>query len=128
MCLIQSLREKKRTECSRFYEWADKNRMSMKTESKTVLRRRHAHNSLRPISFYCAAPNAKSVYITGDFNRWMRMGMQRRSDGLWYVQISLCYGHYQYRFIVDGRRKLDTSASGVGLDEHGKEVSLVWVR
>ena len=85
-------------------------------------------NSLRPVSFYCAAPEAKRVYVTGDFNGWTRMSMQRRPDGRWYVQIAIRYGHYQYRFIVDGRRKLDTSASGVGFDEHGKEVSLVWVR
>lgn len=91
-------------------------------------RRNLMRNSLRPVSFYCAAPEAKSVHITGDFNQWTRVGMQRRLDGLWYVQLFLSYGHYQYRFIVDGRRKLDTSASGVGHDDKGKKVSLVWVR
>lgn len=95
---------------------------------KTSQSLRRNSNPLIPVSFYCAAPDAKSVYITGDFNRWTRVNMLRRLDGRWYVQLSLLHGHYQYWFIVDGRRKLDTSASGVGLDEHGNEVSLVWVR
>jgi 1,4-alpha-glucan branching enzyme len=86
-----------------------------------------AHNSLRPISFYCAAPTAKAVHITGDFNRWTRVPMDHRADGWWYVQITLCHGHHQYRFIVDGIPVLDPTASGVGRDEHGEEVSLVAV-
>ncbi|HLX71122.1 MAG TPA: glycogen-binding domain-containing protein [Verrucomicrobiae bacterium] len=86
-----------------------------------------AHNSLRPISFYCTAPAAKSVYITGDFNHWKHVPMERRADGWWYAQITLCHGHHQYRFIVDGKPTLDPTASGVGHDEHGGEVSLVAV-
>jgi len=53
--------------------------------------------------------------------------MERRADGWWYVQITLCHGHHQYRFIVDGKPMLDPSASGVGRDENGEEVSLVAV-
>jgi len=98
----------------------------MKEASKPALRY-SAHNSLRAISFYCAAPGAKAVYITGDFNRWARVPMNHRADGWWYVQITLCHGHHQYRFIIDGKPLLDPSASGVGRDEHGEQVSLVAV-
>jgi 1,4-alpha-glucan branching enzyme len=98
----------------------------MKMPSRTD-NRYSAHNSLRPISFYCAAPGAKSVCITGDFNRWTRVPMEHRPDGWWYAQVTLCHGHHQYRFIVDGKPMLDPSASGVGHDEHGEEVSLVAV-
>lgn len=86
-----------------------------------------AHNSIKPMSFYCAAPGAQSVFITGDFNRWMPVAMSRRPDGCWYAQISLCHGHHQYRFVVDGKPMLDPSAAGVGHDENGDEVSLVAV-
>lgn len=53
--------------------------------------------------------------------------MEHRADGWWYVQLTLCHGHHQYRFIVDGKPMLDPSASGVGRDEHGEQVSLVAV-
>src|SRR5215469_18878767 len=42
---------------------------SMKMTSKGATRY-SAHHSLRPISFYCTAPDARSVSISGDFNRW----------------------------------------------------------
>lgn len=95
--------------------------------NKAETQRYSAHNSLRPMSFYIAAPDAKSVYITGDFNHWTRVAMSRRPDGWWYAQVMLCHGHHQYRFIVDGKPNLDPAASGVGHDEHGEEVSLVAV-
>ena len=53
--------------------------------------------------------------------------MERRADGWWYAQITLCHGHHQYRFIVDGKSMLDPKASGAGRDERGEEVSLVAV-
>lgn len=98
----------------------------MKTTTRNDTRY-SAHNSLRPISFYCAAPGAKSVCIMGDFNHWARAPMEHRADGWWYAQITLCHGHHQYRFIVDGTPVLDPAASGVGRDERGEEVSLVAV-
>jgi 1,4-alpha-glucan branching enzyme len=97
-------------------------KMTARTEN-----RYSAHHSLRPISFYCAAPGAGSVSISGDFNRWTPTPMEHRADGWWYVQITLCHGHHQYRFIVDGKPMLDPTASGVGRDEHGEQVSLVAV-
>ncbi len=86
-----------------------------------------AHNSIKPTSFFCAAPGAKSVCIAGDFNHWTPAVMERRPDGWWYAQISLCHGHHQYRFLVDGKPTLDPKAAGVGHDERGEEVSLVAV-
>jgi len=99
----------------------------MKVIHKNGGGRYSAHNSIKPMSFYCATPDAKSVFITGDFNHWTPVAMTRRPDGCWYAQISLCHGHHQYRFVVDGQPMLDPSASGVGHDEQGNEVSLVAV-
>ncbi len=97
--------------------------MNTKTENRLY----SARNSLRSISFYCAAPLAKSVSITGDFNHWQPLPMERRPDGWWYLQISLCHGHHQYRFLIDGKAALDPAATGKGQDEHGEPVSIVAV-
>jgi 1,4-alpha-glucan branching enzyme len=86
-----------------------------------------AHNSLRPINFFCEAPRAKSVLIAGDFNHWKPVPMQRRVDGWWCTQILLCHGHHQYRFLVDGKPRLDSAATGVARDDAGEQVSLIAV-
>ena len=86
-----------------------------------------AQNSHRPISFFCRAPGAKSVEIVGDFNSWRPLPMQKSVDSWWQVQIELCHGHHQYRFLVDGHPTLDPNATGVVRDERGERVSLVAV-
>ncbi len=86
-----------------------------------------AHRSLRPINFYCDAPRAKSVQIAGDFNHWLPLPMHRRVDGWWCVQVLLCHGHHRYRFVVDGRPRLDPAATGVDRDDQGETVSLIAV-
>jgi len=86
-----------------------------------------AHNSHRAVSFFCAAPTAKSVEIVGDFNGWRPSVMIRSVDGWWRVQIELTHGHHQYRFLVDGQPMLDPNATGIVRDDHGERVSLVAV-
>lgn len=86
-----------------------------------------ARNSLKPINFYCAAPQAGRVEIIGDFNHWNPVPMQRLLDGWWFKRLDLAHGHHLYRFIVDGKQELDPSASGIGRDEQDERASLVAV-
>jgi 1,4-alpha-glucan branching enzyme len=86
-----------------------------------------AHNSLKPVNFYCAASHARLVEFVGDFNQWHPLPMQRSLDGWWFAQIELCHGHHQYRFLVDGQPMLDPRATGVARDEQGEKVSLIAV-
>lgn len=99
----------------------------MKTIHEDGSGRYSAHNSIKPMGFYCQAPDAKAVFISGDFSHWTPLPMMRRPDGCWYAQILLCHGHHQYRFVVDGKPMLDPSAAGIGHDEHCDKVSLVAV-
>jgi 1,4-alpha-glucan branching enzyme len=88
-----------------------------------------AKSNIKPVNFYCAAPNAKSVYLVGDFNDWSATAapMERRVDGGWFTQVLLTHGHHLYRFLVDGKPVLDPRASGATLNEMNEQVSLVAV-
>ena len=81
--------------------------------------------SLRPVNFYCRAPQASSVQVAGDFNHWNPFSMQRRDDGWWFIQIMLTHGHHQYRFMVDAKPVLDPRAMGKGRNHLNEEVSVV---
>jgi len=66
-------------------------------------------------SFY--APNAKEVYIAGDFNNWAdnqdgvitnkEYLMEMDKNGVWSKTISISPGRYKYKFVVDGNWTAD---------------------
>ena len=83
-----------------------------------------ANPSAKPINFYYAVPEAKSVHLMGDFNNWnpKSLPMQRRADGWWSIQVPLSAGDHQYLFLVDGIPTLDPHAVGTA---HGKRYASV---
>lgn len=50
------------------------------------------------------APQARIVYLAGEFNSWnpRALPMQRDSSGMWIVELQLEPGVYQYKFVIDG--------------------------
>ncbi len=62
-----------------------------------------------PVAFVIDAPNAKAVFLTGDFNNWniTEHLMARQPDGRWTAMLPLAPGRYQYKFVVDGEWMLD---------------------
>ncbi len=86
-------------------------------------------NNLRLQNFFCHAPNAKAVFICGDFNGWNSTShpMRRQTDGNWLVQLELTHGHHLYVFIVDGKPALDPRAQGVSRNGKNERVSLILV-
>ena len=92
-------------------------------------RRYSAKNILKPINFYCDAPDAAAVFIVGDFNDWNPTAhpMEKQYDRSWFAQLQLNHGHHHYLFLVDGKTTLDPRAHGVGRNEMNEKVSLVAV-
>lgn len=86
-----------------------------------------AQKAHKSVGFYCAAPHAHAVAITGDFNHWHPFPMDRSVDGWWLARLELTHGHHQYRFLVDGKPVLDPHATGIVRDEHGEQASLISV-
>ena len=66
-------------------------------------------NEMCPMTFTLAAPDARSVYVTGSFNDWsLDENCRMRLEGdRWVVKVPLQPGTYKYQFIVDGRWKED---------------------
>ncbi len=88
-----------------------------------------AKKTVKPVNFVCRAPDARQVFLAGDFNAWDPAvhPMQRQADGAWVVQVQLHNGHHCYRFVVDGKPVLDPMANGVARDAKGEKVSLLSV-
>ena len=56
--------------------------------------------------------NAKSVFITGDFNNWNEKDTEAYfvDDGIWEAVLELTPGIYEYKFITDGNWLVDPNA------------------
>jgi len=59
-----------------------------------------------------AAPEAKQVFIAGDFNAWdpQKTRMVKR-NGTFRKRIELAPGEHEYKCIVDGKWQTDPSAA-----------------
>ena len=55
------------------------------------------------VTFRIDAPNAKEVFLAGEFNSWSSNTLpMHKKEGIWQVTIPLRPGAYQYKFVVDG--------------------------
>ena len=88
-----------------------------------------AKDMAKPVNFYYASPEAKSVSLVGDFNDWSpnSLAMQRRVDGWWFIQMSLTHGHHHYLFLVDGTPTLDPKATGTVQADRYRKASVIAV-
>ena len=83
--------------------------------------------NLRTLNFICHAPQAGSVSLVGDFNKWDPTAhpMKQMPDQAWLVSAVLKHGHHRYAFLVDGQLTLDPRAQGITRNDKGERVSLV---
>ena len=60
-------------------------------------------------TFSFVAPDAKTVYVAGEFNNWARddTSLLENKQGVWMRQVTLKPGTYRYRFVVDDNWKED---------------------
>jgi chromosome partitioning protein len=59
----------------------------------------------RDVTFRFESPEARDIYIVGDFNDWKisdegKLG--RRENGCWEKRMEVPQGRYRYKFVVDG--------------------------
>ncbi len=67
----------------------------------------------REVNFSCHKPDAKKVYLAGDFNNWDVTTLAMKSDrnGTWSKTLKLAPGQYQYGFVADGSWVKDLSCA-----------------
>jgi 1,4-alpha-glucan branching enzyme len=68
----------------------------------------------KKVQFEFSAPEARKVFVAGDFNNWDRRGNPLKKDktGMWKLTLPLMPGRYEYRFLTDGNWENDRSCSG----------------
>lgn len=56
------------------------------------------------IEFRFFAPDARQVFLAGNFNGWNERShpMKRAPDGGWSIRLKLPNGTYQFRYLADG--------------------------
>ena len=68
--------------------------------------------AVRQVNFGLCDANAVSVSVAGTFNNWNPhvSPLRNAGGGDWSVQMMLEPGRYEYRFLVDGKWKMDPTA------------------
>lgn len=67
--------------------------------------------AIRNVSFTINAPNARDIYLVGDFNHWKindESRLSKSDGGRWEKTLNLSSGRYKYKFVVDGEWLLDS--------------------
>jgi chromosome partitioning protein len=76
-----------------------------------------------------AAPEAKEVFIAGEFNNWKldESSRMERTNGCWTKRLNLDSGKYRYRFVIDGNWSEDPANPATQLNSYGTLDSLLEV-
>jgi len=84
---------------------------------------------LTEVTLSVFAPEAKEVYLAGDFNNWKLDNASRMEpdSGTWKKRIRLSGGKYHYLFVIDGRWTLDTNNPVGETNPYGSMDSLLEV-
>jgi 1,4-alpha-glucan branching enzyme len=77
----------------------------------------------REVQFEFSSPEAKEVYLVGEFNNWDTRAniMKKDEGGVWRTTLSLKPGRHEYRFFVDGNWENDPSCAGCVSNEFGSQ-------
>jgi len=73
------------------------------------------------------APEAREVYVAGDFNGWKLSNDSRliNQNGTWSTKINLDSGRYHYRFVIDGKWVEDFNNPKREMNPFGQQNSLL---
>ncbi len=85
---------------------------------------------MEEVTFTIIAPEAKDVYVVGEFNNWMMNEASRmeRHNGAWVRKVTLGHGRHRYRFVIDGNWTEDQSNPVKEMNPYGQMDSLVEVK
>ncbi len=101
--------------------------LALEKRMKEILKERLPN--LNEVVFSVSAPEAKEVYLAGDFNDWKLDSNSRmkQDSGIWEKKINLTNGKYRYRFVIDGNWTEDTNNPARETNPFGSVDSLIEV-
>ena len=75
----------------------------------------------RVVNYTLYGPDAKSVYLAGDFNAWNTNShlMKKGPDGMWRLSVRLPIGRHEYKFYVDGTWSQQFPCSAITYNTYG---------
>ena len=82
-------------------------------------------------SFSYSAPEAKNVYLVGDFNDWVVSednSFIKCDDGAWIKKLPLKAGQYRYKIVVDGKWEQDSNNPESVENNFGSRDSLLTIK
>jgi len=85
---------------------------------------------LTEVMFSVFSPEAKEVFLVGEFNNWQLNDSARmiQNNGTWSKKINLNSGKYRYRFVIDGNWVEDTSNPLKEFNPYGSADSLIEIK
>ncbi len=106
-----------------------KEKVDLKQRMEEILKDELPKFKLVEVDLSLNAPDAKNVYVAGDFNDWKTddTTMMRLDNGTWKLKVSLPAGRYRYRFVKDGEWIEDPSNTNHAMNPYGQMDSLIEV-
>ncbi len=109
---------------------ARKETVDLEQRMEEILKDELPKFKLTEVDLTLQAPDARSVYVAGDFNNWKTdsASMMQQVDGTWKLKVSLPAGRYRYRFVKDGEWIEDPSNTNHVMNPYGQLDSLIEVQ
>jgi chromosome partitioning protein len=99
--------------------------LALEKKMKEILREKLP--KLSEAAFSLFAPEAKEVYVLGDFNNWKldEQSRMEQDNGTWKKRLGLTSGKYHYRFVIDGKWTEDANNPVKEINPYGSMDSLI---
>ena len=84
----------------------------------------------KAVEFSCPAPEAKQVFLVGEFNNWDTQSLPLRRDksGVWNIKINLPPGRYEYKFFADNAWVENLPGAELSSNPFGTQNFVTWVK
>jgi len=101
--------------------------LALEKKMKQILKQKLPQ--INQVVFSVAAPDAKEVYLVGDFNDWKMNDSSRmqQDNNTWRKSMMLKNGKYRYRFVIDGVWTEDINNPAKETNPYGSMDSLLEV-
>jgi 1,4-alpha-glucan branching enzyme len=81
---------------------AEKENKRIRSKGKSVTQKKEKSIE-KTVEFTFRAPEARKVFLAGEFNNWDTRSLPMKKDkkGVWKIKIKLTPGRYEYKFFAD---------------------------